>query len=739
VKLGRKLGWVLGRWARATAGVAVAASMGVAVGAGLLAPIAAGRPSAVAVAMTAGLAVVVAGAIAARLRFERPSARAQRISRLAAWAPALADIELGLAFAAGGAAAVVLTGGADSPITPLIYLLAAFEATFLSTPGVIAGVGAAALLAIAPAVVAERATPAAVAAEQVAFLALAACTHVVFLRGLVFRQRREHERQLALDLRRRREEAREFRIIASALSAQSRAPRSREEERQRLAEGAVESIHASMYYTLELLKASLDLHTSVLLWLDDSGARLKIKELVTDSDCVVETPLGADAGALGAIVRERLLVNLPQPKRGHVPYYAGPEEIGAFLGVPVIEDGHLRGVLCADRRGRRPFSEADERLLVGATQQILRALQNERVFVSVERQKYEHERFYRASAMLGRALTLEQVMDTAIEAAREIVEFDLASISLFDKEKRRHRICRVKIAPGAEDLADVEQLDGLEFPDGSSLTAMVLKNRHYLPAGGELRDQATPVFSRKVRLKHVESLLVLPLVAADDAIGTFTLAARRPGAFGKDTRDMLGVIANQVAVSLENAKMYRQMETMATTDGLTGLLNHRTFQDRLTEMLGRAERLGTKLCIMLTDVDHFKKVNDTYGHPVGDQVLKRVAQVCQDKVRKIDIVARYGGEEFAIVLEGTDAAGAQQLAERVRIDVGKQVFQSEKGTFGVTLSLGVACYPHDAKEKHVLIERADQALYFAKHNGRNRAVTYEQLLAERSAKAKKAG
>src|SRR5436190_271511 len=135
-------------------------------------------------------------------------------------------------------------------------------------------------------------------AEHAAFVLLAASAHVAFLRGLVLRQQAEHRKRLAEEVQRRRDEAREFRLIATALPAESRAPRGRGEEEQRLAEGAVETIHASMYYTLELLKSSLDLQTCVLLWLDDSGARLKIKELVTDSDCVVETTIGADAGAL---------------------------------------------------------------------------------------------------------------------------------------------------------------------------------------------------------------------------------------------------------------------------------------------------------------------------------------------------------------------------------------------------------------------------------------------------------
>jgi diguanylate cyclase (GGDEF)-like protein len=673
------------------------------------------------------------------MRFSPPSARAQRVSWLARWSPALADVELGLALCAGGYGLTAMTGGLGSPLQPSIYLIAAFAATFLAPAGLI--------MTLAAALSLEGAGMWAgagfdlgrlpLALQHAVYVLLAAAAYAAFLRGLVARQRQANEKALAEDVARRREEARDFRLISSALPAESRAPRSRAEEERRLAEGAVESIHQSMYYTLELLKSSLELHTCVLLWLDDAGEHLKIKELVTDSEHLTEHAIGADAGALGAIVRERLLVNLPQPKRGHVPYYAGPEEVGAFVGVPVIEDGgHLRGVLCADRRGKKAFTEIDEALLQGAAKQILRSLQNERVFVAVERSKYEHERFYHASAMLGRALTPEQVMDTAFDAARAILDFDVAAITMAGGEG--HRVARVRLAEGVNDVVEVSALEGHAVDASNSLAAMVLKTRHYLPAAGDLRDHATPIFARKARLRGVESCLCMPLVAADEAIGTITVAARKASAFGKDAREMLGVIANQVAVSLQNAQMYKQMETMATTDGLTGLLNHRTFQERLDEMLGRAERHGLKVALMLTDVDHFKKVNDTYGHPVGDQVLKRVAQICADGVRKIDVVARYGGEEFAIVLEGTDAAGAQQLAERIRIDIGKHVFKSDKGDFSCTLSLGIACAPEDAKDKQLLIERADNALYHAKHNGRNRSVTYQEFCASRAAKSLKA-
>jgi diguanylate cyclase (GGDEF)-like protein len=190
---------------------------------------------------------------------------------------------------------------------------------------------------------------------------------------------------------------------------------------------------------------------------------------------------------------------------------------------------------------------------------------------------------------------------------------------------------------------------------------------------------------------------------------------------------MLTVIASHVAVKLTNAQLYGRMEEMATTDGLTGLSNHRTFQERFAEMLARAERTGGKQALLLTDIDHFKKVNDTYGHPIGDVVLRGVAQVVRDCVRKVDLAARYGGEEFGIVLEGTDLAGARQLAERIRSEVQKQVFQSPKGPFGCTLSLGIAVYPDDGRDGKTIIDHADQSLYSAKHNGRNRAVAFHDL------------
>jgi diguanylate cyclase (GGDEF)-like protein len=689
-----------------------------------------------ATAFTALVAVVALVSVARRMRFEAPSARAQRVSPWMAAAPALMDIELSLALVAGSHAVIAATGGLDSPLYPLLYGVVAFAATFLRRSAVAVAVSAALLL---EATSLFRLDLAALgpASLRAGFLIAAAAMHALFLRGLVARLRRDHERRVADELDRRRQSARDYRLISAALGADSRGARNREDEELALGAGSAEVVGASIYHTLGLLKRSLRARTSVLLWLDERGEALQIKEAHTDVDwiaCGARVPL---SGALAAALRDRQVVSLDQTRPGQIPYYegGGASAAGRFLVVPVADGPHLRGLLCADRSADQPgFDQRDADLLAGAAEQIIHAIHGEQVFIAVERAKYEHERFYRASAMLGRALTLEQVMDTAFDAATEIVDCDLAVITLVTPDARRHKVQGLRHRPGGPLLCEPEELAGLEFRDNAGLVSMVVKNRHYLPASGELRDDDIPVWTKKVKLRGAESLLVLPLTSADQVIGTLTLASRERHRFRKDIREMLGVIGNQVATSLENAMMYRKMETMATTDGLTGLVNHRTFQERFAQLLERSARHKHSAAVLLCDVDHFKSVNDNYGHPVGDEVLRQVAKVLRGAVRVIDVPARYGGEEFAVVLESTDLEGALKLAERIREDVGRLKTQTDKGVLQVTMSVGVAAFPGDATEQALLIERADLALYHAKESGRNRVVCYRDFLAARKAR-----
>ncbi len=636
------------------------------------------------------------------------------------------DIEMGLLLLTSTYVFISVLGGVTSPLYPLVYALVSFLVTFHSLavgiPLALAALGFEAIMAFGP-----TAAPGALAAfpGHAAFIVVFGMLNVAFLHAEVARQRREHRRRLESEVASMREEARDFRLISSALGSESRV-RTRAEEEEKLSQGSIETIHQQLLHTVDLLRRSLGLQTCALMWLDSSGERLKFKELASAALHIAEGPLSARSGVFAAILKDRRPCLLEAPRPSFLPYYQGPTDVSAFLGVPVVEGMALRGVLIGDRKDGPAFSPGEVDLFSAAADQVMRIVQSERVFQAVERSKHEHERFYKASAALNRALTLAEVYDAAIEGARGVCEFDFAVISVFERHEGIHTISRV-VGEGTDGMV------GITHRDPGSIASMVVKNKLALPAGGDWRERGDAyLFDPRERIRGIESLYVLPLLVKDEVIGTFTVAARRVNAFPGDRREMLGVIANQVAISLQNGRMYQALEEQATTDGLTGLVNHRTFQERFSTMLTRAERHNLKVSIILTDIDHFKKVNDTYGHPTGDQVLRKVASIMKASARKIDIVARYGGEEFALVLEGTDRAGARQLAERIRQEVQAQTHESAKGPFKATLSLGVAVYPDDAKKKQELISLADKALYAAKHGGRNRTVCHGDGAKEKS-------
>jgi diguanylate cyclase (GGDEF)-like protein len=249
------------------------------------------------------------------------------------------------------------------------------------------------------------------------------------------------------------------------------------------------------------------------------------------------------------------------------------------------------------------------------------------------------------------------------------------------------------------------------------------------------------VFDPAYRLRGLAAVKVIPLraeplKAGDPAVlGTLVLGSTCAGVFDQERMRQLELVALQAGESVLRARLFDATERLATTDGLTGLTNHRTFQGRLDEHLHSAQRYGRKVSLVICDIDHFKSVNDTYGHPVGDQVLKGVAKVLAKEARTTDVVARYGGEEFALVMPETDTAGAMVIAERIRERIGKLVTETEQGPLRVTMSLGVATYPQDAELKAELVERADGCLYHAKRHGRNQCVAAAGLEKPRRATA----
>jgi len=659
-----------------------------------------------------GIVIAAAAAVALsrglhRLRLE-DQVRAAREGALRELT--VTDLEMGLLALGGVHAAVQAYGGLAGPLYPLVYVVVAFFAAFARRPMGTLVVFAAIGIEGAIGWIGEPGVPGRLVALHSLFVLLFGVLNVLFTRAEIARVRRrsqlereEEEEKAQLDLRL-------FRLVAAPSADASGSA----EVDPRLFRSSVEEVRDALYHVLDLLKRSLQLHTCVLLFSEPDG-RLRIVELVTDADDVGEGPFEAGAGAVGAVASRGLTMNLEHVKPGYkgLCYYRGPAVIRAFCGVPVVEDTHLRGALCADRLDDRPFTPREEEVLKSAAVQALRAIQNERVFVQLERSKREQAVLLRASQALGGALSEEQVIDAGLGAAAGIAPHDFGAITYFDAERKQHTVISA-VGEGSE------AVQGLSFRDNASLTAMVVKNKHYLPYRGEFDPRQQTLYTSKVRLPDLRSVLVLPLVVREDAIGTLAIAARRPDAFPDSARPTLLVLANQLAISLSNARAVKRLEELATTDGLTGCLNKRTFLSELESKLKSAERFKRKLSLLVTDIDHFKAVNDTYGHATGDVVIRELGQILMRMKRETDRVARFGGEEFCVLCEETDTDGAMQLAERVREELGKTVFPTEIGKLKVTCSVGVATYPRDAPSAAALFEITDKALYAAKRGGRNR-------------------
>jgi diguanylate cyclase (GGDEF)-like protein len=231
--------------------------------------------------------------------------------------------------------------------------------------------------------------------------------------------------------------------------------------------------------------------------------------------------------------------------------------------------------------------------------------------------------------------------------------------------------------------------------------------------------------SADVRINDLYAL-AHPLHGANGAgaVRGIVTVARREREFDEGEHELFGYLAAQAAVSIENVGLHETVQRQAVTDELTGLYNHRRFQEAMDAEAERAKRFGQDMGLVMLDIDNFKQVNDTYGHQQGDVVLAEVARIVRESSREIDAPARYGGEELAVVLPGTDLDGAYNLAERMRHGIEELSFPlaDGRGELRVTASLGVASMPHSATDPRELLARADAALYEAKRSGKNKVV-----------------
>ena len=630
------------------------------------------------------------------------------------------DFELGVLLALGiDVIRIRMDGGLEGPWSPLIYLFTALV-TLLAHPRAYAWIiGWSALLETALQYTLSHTLTSHSFVLRILFMISFGFLRFAFWQKEKFRIESILHQKIEKEKTRLQEDARSYGLLERknyALEDRTDNPQAR---------AHVETIQRGVQYALKSLRDSLRLHTAAFLWLDESKSHLRIHACSTASSKINHAPFAAGEGVLGAVLAQQTVVSLANMNTSvRIPYYTEPCPVQSFVALPILQDGNLQGVLVMDRTEDLPFSLQEQELGTEAAQFCARMVEHKQAFLQLERTKIEQSKLYRAAQAFGAAQNEKDVLRAGVQAAHAIAHFDFAAITMFDKTTHMHEVRAVHSHPG---FLDEKNLVGFLFAHNTCLVSMAVQTKCPLPYRGMFESSSQTVLTAEVPWPKVASLMVFPLIAHDSVRGTLILGAQRPHAFGDSVCALLEVMASHLAVSLSNAQMVHTLETLATTDPLTGLLNKRALMEVATEQLTAAIRFDRKLSLLMVDLDHFKAINDTYGHDVGDRILQGVGAILEQQKRATDRVARFGGEEFVVLCEQTDEHGALLLAERIREKVKSYSFPTRMDPLQVTCSLGIATFPHAGKAWGDLFRHADEALYFSKRAGRNQSTLWGSM------------
>ena len=469
---------------------------------------------------------------------------------------------------------------------------------------------------------------------------------------------------------------------------------------------------------------------------EEDWHRLVVVAQSGDTEDLV-SEVGARDGIFGAAFKAAAPVCLGsvRPADPRVVHRVGTQGIGSVLALPLVDGERRWGVVILDAAQPEQFV-GPHRALAGHVADFVARLIARAVDLSAVREDMrENHAFYEACREVSRHVRIDEIARSVVTSVGAFVHLDACAFALCDASGETLRV----IDAVGFDPAPTREPFYITATEG--LLAQAVRHRTVI-GRNDLQDcSRLPVlFGRKAGPEAgFHSLLVLPLVppgSEGEPIGAVVVARRTWPDFEPADTERLQVLLHQVGAAVSNGRLFTEHETRGVTDGMTGLPNHRRFQEVLGQKIASSARTGLKMSLLLMDIDRFKSVNDTYGHPMGDEVIKRLARLLGATARDgTDLAARYGGEEFCLLLEGTDASGALVLADRIRESFKQEVFVMNEGgrpvSFRCTVSIGVANWPADTRDQATLIELADQALYVSKETGRDRATCFSHKHAGR--------
>jgi diguanylate cyclase (GGDEF)-like protein len=482
------------------------------------------------------------------------------------------------------------------------------------------------------------------------------------------------------------------------------------------------TVDAILDSCLSLVTSRVGAHTAAVFFPDTGEGYAMRRYLSRSNDILPNAIIKPGLGILGGLLKSGLkTLNLRDITNDSTTLYYYKTDVGirSLLACPIIAGERERGLIIADSTEKNAFTD-DHIGFVSSISSVL----GQAVYHA-----YLHTEHSLSHLRLAAVSTIEkeffrhQSIDAILDILAEVIPFalpcDRLSISMRSDNGETAAIKRI-FGNHAGHLLN------LRFSLHEKTLASILYGKNICFSRNFAHDRYEPRYQEKEQKSGTfVSFLAVP-VGVDDCKGMILIESVRQDVFSDPVRELLSRIATSAGLAIEKMVILEKARTLATHDGLTGLFNHRQFQQLLGDEMTRSTRYNDPLALVLCDIDFFKKVNDTWGHQFGDLVLKEVARVFEASIRQgIDTASRYGGEEFALILVKTDEEQAIETAERIRASIAKVVFKSSSGTdVHITMSFGIAVYGKHAREPGELIKKADKALYRAKEQGRNRVEVF---------------
>jgi diguanylate cyclase (GGDEF)-like protein len=496
------------------------------------------------------------------------------------------------------------------------------------------------------------------------------------------------------------------------------------ESRKKNLEELEETIDRTLLDALSVLKQAVSA-TTLGLFFPHRIDGVYLRVWITQCDSIIPgARISSGQGLVGLLLKERvsrvlehdILANSTQ-----LHYYSNDEGIRSIAGVPIIVNGVKRGALVADSLKEKSFSQETVVLLENFASVIGQFMYYG--YISFEN-SYQRDQLA--------ALTDYQRKFLENMTEPEIIGFLQQYIQQSLEVERIMLIARVLRAPGTARVISCIGIDEEFYRDFSfnlsetGLVNLVFEKEQIINRSFSRIDRVPRLSIKECNNDALKSLLAVPVRTDKGVTHVLMVESVRPRWFTSHHKELLLTISRAAGFALSRARLYKEKELMACRDGLTGLINHKTFHELHHKETLRAKRENYPITVLMLDIDFFKNVNDKYGHPVGDVVLKEISRIISTFIRTgKDAAARYGGEEFVCALVNSGLDASRETAERIRMSVEKKEFNiGQSKRLKLTISIGGAVYPDDARHGKDALEKADKALYHAKKMGRNKVVFY---------------